>query len=249
MKADFLPGVSVELRTNGQALPEYVDEDNNDGDHRIVTRYVEATSNTEFSIHLHTDASFPYRFDDLNVSIRIDGQEVYCPCIYAKPHLCHIFSHFVSNINGVGHRRAFAFGELKTSEYAFALLERQHISDFCVADEAPAKLEGIKLKDLLSSLGEVTIALKRGKILGRHEPQSNSGQIPSQTYDSVPEKALKGRSISNRVTLKDAGTCAPIESVSFDYIYGRYSLAKFTFKYRSHSTCSSRYALPCCYVH
>lgn len=119
MRFPQIPGISVELFANGQALPEYIDEETTDGKHGRVTRYVEAVPNTEFSIHLTTDSKFRYRLDDFVVGIRIDGQDVtnYCisPKLYPEKHR-QSFSSFVTNAGGIGQRRVFTFGELKTSE-------------------------------------------------------------------------------------------------------------------------------------
>lgn len=105
--------------------------------------------------------------------------------------------------------------------------------------------EDPKLKKRMSLLGEVSVSVKRCKILGSNGPKKDSFIAP-HTDDSIPEKALKGRSISNRVTLKDAGTCAPRGSATVGYPWGKSSVVKFRFKYRSHRKCSPRFCRGCC---
>lgn len=120
MRVDFLPGISVELRSNGQALKEYEDEDTIDGEHATATRYVEVVPNSEFFAHLVFQDHFAYRLDDLVLGIRIDGHEAESVCISPNLYLPEQhakLSHRIKNIGGVGRKEAFAFGELKTSTF------------------------------------------------------------------------------------------------------------------------------------
>lgn len=77
--------------------------------------------------------------------------------------------------------------------------------------------------------------MNRGRKGARNPPRDDSGIPRSKIGESVPERALKGRSISNRVIMKDAGICPPQGTTKFEYLYGREPFVKFDFKYRSHS--------------
>lgn len=93
------------------------------------------------------------------------------------------------------------------------------------------------MQDALSRLGEVTVCAQRVKITSENAPHDSRSTFKPKIGDIVPEKALKGRAISNRVTLKDGGTCRPQGTTSFVYPYGREKVAIFTFQYRTRSTC------------
>jgi hypothetical protein len=87
----------------------------------------------------------------------------------------------------------------------------------------------------------VTVSVKRARFLAQKDiSYHNSHAGDSKIGDTVPEKSLKGRSVSNRVILKDDGLCEPLNYVSIDFPYGEKSIAKFRFKYRSHSAFSPR---------
>jgi hypothetical protein len=121
MKANTLPGIFVELRANGQALPEYQDEETTNGGSTTATRYVEATSNTEFSVHLLIQPDFPYMDNELLVRIKVDGQRLrgIGDILTAKTlrRGGKSFSESVITVKGESRRRLFTFGELKTSEH------------------------------------------------------------------------------------------------------------------------------------
>lgn len=130
MRADFIPGLSIELRTDGQALREYADDETIDGENATATRYVEAVPNTEFSVHTSVESSFRYRLDDLRVSVCVDGQEMTGRC-YPAPAAAPVHYDIrdtVDNINGVGYRRILTFGELKTSKLLAAQRTMLHLT-------------------------------------------------------------------------------------------------------------------------
>lgn len=121
MRADFIPGLSVELCSNGRALREFDDENTISGENLTTTRYVEAVPNAQFSAHLSFEPKFRYILDDLAVGICIDGQEMTSHCLPSRPdrHLRHhCIGESITNINGVGHRQVLTFGELKTSKHS-----------------------------------------------------------------------------------------------------------------------------------
>lgn len=106
------------------------------------------------------------------------------------------------------------------------------------ADES-IKSDDAKLKAMLSKLGEVTVWVTRARRTGTGRPRDDSSRAAQPTIGgSVSEKALKGRSISSRVTMKDAGFCPVRATAVMDYPYGTQPHAYFTFKYRSRSKCS-----------
>lgn len=72
------------------------------------------------------------------------------------------------------------------------------------ADESLKPDRAAKLKDLLSRLGEVSVKLLRVKArpgtLSNADEKKARGLRTSEIGNAVPEKALKGRSISNKAT-------------------------------------------------
>lgn len=130
MRANFLPGISVELWTNGQKLKEFNDEDTVDGQRDTVTRYVEAVPNTEFSVHVVLEDNFRYRPNDLSVSLKLDGQTTARMSIRPRLHVAQhreILASCVRDVDGVGRKQRFAFGELKTCEFFLFFLNARAV--------------------------------------------------------------------------------------------------------------------------
>lgn len=108
------------------------------------------------------------------------------------------------------------------------------------------------MKEKLARLGEVTAKLYRVRNVGEIEEQEASTSRDSLDFDSVPEKALKGRAISSRTMSvcifllstacffnlhRSLGKAEPTrysKCVRVTYPWGRDPFATFTFKYRSH---------------
>jgi hypothetical protein len=92
---DTLPGVTVSINVDGQPLPEYKDdteEETLDGPvaeyqtARTVCKYVEAISDKEFCIKMTLDAPFRMDCPSLEFACSIDGHRTHAPLIRKAAH-------------------------------------------------------------------------------------------------------------------------------------------------------------------
>ncbi|KJX98147.1 hypothetical protein TI39_contig429g00043 [Zymoseptoria brevis] len=219
MKCTFIKGVSVNLRVEHADLEEYDDEDTIDGDEQTCTRYVQVTPNSTFKIRVTVESNFRYKLDDLLVTISLDGEKVVSYIAYADPQknkVQYSYDDVKAFKNGTWQSQKFTFGSLDTT------------------DETLKPDRAAKLKDLLSRLGEVSVSILRIKADRVSREMPRVARQASEIGTSVPEKALKGRSISNKATLGEAVPSAQKQTTCHvDYPYGMKPFATFTFKYRS----------------
>jgi len=125
-----LPGLVVNVRTNGKALPEY-DEDGAEVDERYpdaCVKYVEAISGARFYIDYSFDKRvFPHTNSNISVDAHLD-------CGYGSAHRCEP-SHIRSSYRGTlewavrttRHGRtkhAMLFSELTVSAYCRSVCKR-----------------------------------------------------------------------------------------------------------------------------
>jgi hypothetical protein len=91
--------------------------------------------------------------------------------------------------------------------------------------------------DRIKKVGSITLECKWVRIL-EYEKLGQT-EDPEKKLDKIPEKALKGRAISTYVKLGQPQNLAKsINSVDYEYLADRTPFARFTFKYRSRSTCT-----------
>ncbi|PZD22694.1 hypothetical protein A1F96_10917 [Pyrenophora tritici-repentis] len=70
------PGLKVEILVNDNALPEYEDIEDTPSPLNLVTKYIEATTGTEFKIRSMINETFPFPPGDLLLSVSFDGKPV-----------------------------------------------------------------------------------------------------------------------------------------------------------------------------
>ncbi|EGP88721.1 unnamed protein product [Zymoseptoria tritici ST99CH_3D1] len=222
MKANFLKGVSVKLLVDGIQLEEYNDEDSIDGEEDTCTRYVQVVPNSTFKIAVQIESNFRYRLDDLVVEVSLDGERVDDLVISSDPNRNTQYKELLGP-------KAFTKGKWQRQPYTFGSLD--------TTDESLKPDRAAKLKDLLSRLGEVSVKLLRVKArpgtLSNADEKKARGLRTSEIGNAVPEKALKGRSISNKATLGMPEPTTVQTYITVDYPYGHKPVAIFTFKYRS----------------
>jgi hypothetical protein len=107
------PGINITVKCNGASLQEYEDEDE-DAQPNVVTKYVEAISGAEFGVQWEIAAPWPaytVLFD-----IYIDQKWVtgrFCKQVHFKPPKCiHLEEGALSVVNGQGFLHKFAFAAL-----------------------------------------------------------------------------------------------------------------------------------------
>ncbi|KAK1081883.1 hypothetical protein LTR48_007285 [Friedmanniomyces endolithicus] len=85
----------------------------------------------------------------------------------------------------------------------------------------------------VASLGEVKVQWIWMRRAGVPRLLTGQSKHTPATGESLPEKCLKGRAISQTAKLGEAKACAAQTSQDATYPYGRQPFATFTFKYRS----------------
>lgn len=75
---DGVPGLEDQILVDGQPLVEYNDEDDSgiDSGLKTVSKFVEATSEKQFSIKYMIDRTFPYRTQNILIEVFVDGRRL-----------------------------------------------------------------------------------------------------------------------------------------------------------------------------
>jgi hypothetical protein len=117
MRAYHLPGVSVAIHVNGNALREHQADS---ADAKTALSYVEIVEGVEFSIVLTLEPEFAYRKDHLQVRLYLDSNRI-------KSHVMHLaglkkgtvksFDSVSEYENGYSSYRKFAFAQHRSSTH------------------------------------------------------------------------------------------------------------------------------------
>ncbi|KAI1559325.1 hypothetical protein PtrEW7m1_011928 [Pyrenophora tritici-repentis] len=110
------PGLKVEILVNDNALPEYEDIEDTPSPLNLVTKYIEATTGTEFKIRSMINETFPFPPGDLLLSVSFDGKPVKGLNIYSEEFYSntgHIYNARTSQVDGMFFEQAFTFQELQ----------------------------------------------------------------------------------------------------------------------------------------
>jgi hypothetical protein len=107
------PGIEITVKSNGAALQEYEDDDD-DPQPNVVTKYVEAVSGAEFGVQWEITSPWPpytilfeYWLDQKKVSGK------YCQQIYyGRPCYSHLEEGALAVVNGQEFMHKFAFAAL-----------------------------------------------------------------------------------------------------------------------------------------
>ena len=121
MKADWVPGLSVQLVGNGLGLREYQHDQTdeaNDNINNTVSRFVEVVPGTQFGIVFHFNRAFLYHGDDIKYEISLDGRLVgheflLNNSIRSRTH--HRVEDVTNFVDGAWQSQNLTFSEIKTS--------------------------------------------------------------------------------------------------------------------------------------
>ncbi|KAK6434200.1 hypothetical protein LTR95_009617 [Oleoguttula sp. CCFEE 5521] len=213
MRANWLCGVQVAVQINGRPLQEYDCEPTGEDTEKAVAAFIEITPGADFSLHVAVDAACPYKKDCLRVETSIDGTYAVCWSLPLTG------AHASLDVMGVAERsggrnllRPFVFAEVETTD-------------------AVAKPEMFKT---FSELGEIRVKLQWCTTTADVDESTESiSKFASAAAKGVPEKALKGRAITQHAKL---GAPKPSATgwVNFSYPHGKKPIAQYIFKYRTH---------------
>jgi hypothetical protein len=214
---DSVPGLHVEITVLDRPLIEHAErDDSNEDTPTCITRYVEAQSGASFAIRVGVDKTFPYGERDISYDVSVDGARIskpYWESASLKKMVQHdrVYTRIVDCIKGgSGPTRTMQrlmFSELPTGLCNFAA------SNCCDADTNP---DDTSLRDVdesttnaVKNLGLITLNFWRAAVTStprapkKIQPSSKARPTVQRHslsgLSSVPEKALKGKAMSQKV--------------------------------------------------
>ncbi|KAI5360093.1 hypothetical protein Slin15195_G119550 [Septoria linicola] len=228
---EALPGVTVEIVVNGQALHEYEDED--DAKTRAQSAsYVEAQSGTSFEVRVHVKRGTHCLGNRLSFQVLIDGR--------------YIDKFGLDN---------FAFKD-KGFSYCFygrlladGLVQQPCFADLRTTDSADA--DGLLTAAQVKGLGAIEVNVYHK--LRTADPAKTTATVFRQSaiapapLGAVHEKALKGQSISHNVELRTVSVSSKSKRLAFKTLHidpNKKPAATYLFHYRSRASLQSMLLIP-----
>jgi hypothetical protein len=197
------PGLNVHIVVNGVARPEIDPPDDDVEDTRKrVTRYIEAESGANFEVRFSLDKAFKRAVNvskyDLCVGVWIDG-------LWIKGSLCSKSK--LKSLAGAKHITTIEGVEVGSGENWN--LRKFVFSDLVANDNSIQSLDQ-KLKGRVSDLGQISVRFFRVHMLATIHDDTCNDPIEKHSFNSIPEKALKGRAISRKAGYNPLRLCLRI---------------------------------------
>ncbi|KAK5728206.1 hypothetical protein LTR17_012111 [Elasticomyces elasticus] len=227
---DHLPGLDVIVVVNGQALTEYEYDDGGEIDlTRTVQRYIEVKSGDIFEIHIVAQAGFRSGGDAVAFRINVDGAGVIdAPLLENSKCRTKTFTSI---------SRGCLQGALTVLRYKFADLET-------VVDGHVSQAEVARIQSIVKGLGSIVIEVEQRRLVSSLEGSMNNTN-KLKNLGALPEKALKGQSISHSVDFTGPVACPRVTTMSTQPVTGVPSpYATIVFHYRSRATLESMLIIP-----
>ncbi|KAI4652231.1 hypothetical protein J4E93_002430 [Alternaria ventricosa] len=198
------PGLEVTINVDGQPLPEYEDEDEDeDPAPKTTTKYIEARSDSHFSIVTEFKPPFPTQYH-VRSSLCIDGTGM-------DKALCLREDLFKKPFENTGIRRREGEQWVK-QKFSFAKLN--------IVEEARESIPNVAaLKQSLSTTGCITLSFQliksfKEKVM-EHVPSGSHTRLAAMR--EIPEKALKGDALSHQILLYKFLDEEPFATFHFKY--------------------------------
>ena len=191
MRIEAVSGLEANICRDGIPLQEY---DVETGSALEGVKFIEATSGANFTVTLRVEPSRMKRWleDYITCEVRLDGEYACSWVYYIKDAAVFQIRGRTGNVGDQSMLQKFVFGDLVTS--------RSTVSARCIliltcADDGPVgKIKSEEMKQL----GEIRILIRWVR---KPSTRIEEGKpIVADQKDSLPEKCLKGRAISNRAS-------------------------------------------------
>ncbi|TLD18923.1 ATP-dependent RNA helicase [Venturia nashicola] len=212
-----LPGLEAKVVVNGivceeHSIPNDVSEDGSS----FVTKYIEATPGAKFEVHVAIRSeTLALRNNDMCVWVKVDGQIVLKP-VWRKG-------------QGISKARVVqGLGE----QSSMGWIRRDLVFSGIKTDDNYNRTINKEFKQRIDKLGQITMEFYRVKVGQQVEAKAFEWSNGDET---LPEKALKGRSLSHKIGL--SSTSIPITTphrLSSEYLDDLDNpYATICFRYRS----------------
>ncbi|KAL1797330.1 hypothetical protein ACET3X_003936 [Alternaria dauci] len=215
------PGIKVEVRVDQVALQEY-DDDEAESSTNTMSKYIEATSGSEFDIRFEITPKWP----DHSVSFTsyIDGLSVQSYLVRQDRFMGASHEALIAGPthtkNGQWFISKFAFSALKIDDSDFRSAEDQLMED--LKEMGEIKIHGFFVKNV------------------RNSSNQEAPAVSTSDFGNIPEKALKGKALSHETTLRAPEATSELTYLTFDYVNTRREpFITFKFKYRSKAALQS----------
>jgi hypothetical protein len=198
---DAYPGIKVQIVVNGAPLQEYDDDDDESATPNTVTKYVEAVSGAEFQIQ--HDITQPWPQHEMLLECIVDQHKVVGAVLnkgnYRGSSYRYVKEGAISYKEGHQFIQRFRFAQLSigksliinTSGQASLIYKQAH------TDSETRQIQDNLMKDTKSK-GEIQIQAFHIKNLRKVESPRDADIVGLGALGALPEKALKGRSISHQ---------------------------------------------------
>ncbi|KAF2801158.1 hypothetical protein K505DRAFT_412439 [Melanomma pulvis-pyrius CBS 109.77] len=227
---DDIPGLAVAVIVKNFPVQEFNhDEEGEETSSNAITKYIEATSGEEFGVQMSFTRGFSAQHS-VRVDVGLDGKwaESYVYDQIAIDHPRHGVVYSIKSARevekGQYFERSFSFSEVNT-------------------DDSDVHRVGGELKKTLNYIGNIKVTCCWVDKTGRsHLARSMISDIGN--IGTIPEKALKGSSVSHQASLKERKPTDIMEMVEASYPYGKIPFATYIFKYRSKKALKSLLIIP-----
>ncbi|UPX16789.1 uncharacterized protein EKO05_0007175 [Ascochyta rabiei] len=221
------PAIEVSVVCNGAALQEYEDdEDAPNG--TVMTKYVEAVSGAEFHVRWTITKPWPQYtiLFELWLDQKYTDSEFAQQKHFNDPSYSSTIEGATSMINGQSFLHKFCFAALTVDENKAGQLEKNIMQD-------------------IQKMGEITVKAYFVKNLSPSATVDQALPNKIEQVGKIPEKALKGRTLSHQISLRAPQVRAPYSTCRCDYVgRKRKPFGTYTFKYRSRDALKSLLLIP-----
>lgn len=193
MRADCLPSADVTVRVNGTALTEH----QTTNEVLTATSFVQADTGANFTIELKIEAGFAYRIPSDRIIFRalVDGAEIRRNVVAT-----HLLPSCTSTIDGLNETKngVSTLQRLSFAEHAFSTPPPSHTHPMLISAAADNNADASHIKKF-ASVGEIKVELIRCRYLGLSTVKNTHNKSFKTIVgeNPIPEKAMKGRSVSN----------------------------------------------------
>ncbi|KAH6639649.1 hypothetical protein C7974DRAFT_136189 [Boeremia exigua] len=216
-------GLVVEISVNGVPLQEYNNAEDEEETPGTVTKYIEAQSGANFVVGRTVTTGLPA--PQFRQQVWLDGKLVHT--MACRSVTLGEMQHNEGRISAIG-------GQTVCQKYQF--------SEMNIVEGSIDRIDKTLLEEIAST-GLITVTFHSICNIRSKTSGSTKNPMTVASFDSVPEKALKGQAKSHQASLSEPEVANPIGWSSCD-LASETPFATFQFKYRSRAALQTLHILP-----